>query len=261
MPLWTPLALLAVAVALTGLHLASARARPWVWKVLAVQGVLMLASGGYIGLVVTPPEREMGDVYRIIYVHVPQVWMAFLALTLNFGSSVAYLFKKSWVSDSISEAAAETGVYFGAVGVALGSIWGRPTWGVWWDWDPRLTTAAIMLVIYSGYLALRKFIEDPEKRATWSAVVAIIGFVDMPILWFSVRWWRSLHQKQSSPSTVDPEMVMSLRWSSTAFLCLLVVFTWHRYLLAKAAREKEVALPEALPEGGGAGTLKPLGSS
>jgi heme exporter protein C len=248
MPLWTPIALLLLVVALIVLHVAIPSTRSWVWKVQAVLGVAMLASGAYLGLVWAPPEREMGEVYRIIYVHVPQVWMAFLALTLNFGSSVSYLLvRKSWVADSISEASAETGVLFGAVGVALGSIWGRPTWGVWWDWDPRLTTAAIMLVIYTGYLALRKFIEDPEKRAVYSAVVGIIGFVDMPILWFSVRWWRSLHQTQSTPQTVDPQMTMSLRWSATAFLCLLFVFTWHRYLIARAARAREVALPDALP--------------
>lgn len=209
--------------------------------------VLLLAVGAYMGLVWSPPEREMGDVYRIFYVHVPAVWMALLALTLNFACAVTYLFKPSWKADALAESAAEVGLLFGATGVLLGAIWGRPTWGVYWTWDPRLTTAAIMLVAYTGYLALRRFVEDPEKRAVWSAVVAIIAAVDVPIVWFSVKWWRSLHQVQSTPKTVDPDMVLTLRVNSFAFLAFLILFLLHRYRIALAERQAEVALPEALP--------------
>jgi heme exporter protein C len=207
----------------------------------------LLAWGHFIGLAVAPPDREMGEVQRIMYVHVPAVWMALVALTLNFLCSVTYLFKPSWKTDSLAEASAEVGLMFGAVGVLLGAIWGRPTWGVYWTWDPRLTTAAIMLVAYMGYLALRRFVEDPEKRAVWSAVVGIIAAVDLPIIWFSVKWWRSLHQIQSSPSTVDPAMVTPLRISSFAFLAFTILFIMHRYRIALAERQAEVALPEALP--------------
>lgn len=250
MPSALPLVLLGIAVGLLIVHVFHAPSRRWVWKVLAAQGLAMLISGAYIGLVWAPPDREMGDVQRIMYAHVPQIWMALLALTLNFCTSIAYLIKQSWVTDAISEAAAEVGVYFGFVGVLLGAIWGKPTWGVYWTWDPRLTTAAIMLVVYAGYLALRKFIEDPEKRATWSAVVGIIAFADLPILWFSVQWWKGLHQVQSTPKTVDPSMTFALRWSSVAFLCLLIVFIYQRFRMAMAAREQEVALPSALPQDG-----------
>ncbi|MGA9525299.1 MAG: cytochrome c biogenesis protein CcsA [Myxococcaceae bacterium] len=215
--------------------------------VVAVVGVLLLAVGGYIGLAVAPRDSMMGDVQRIMYVHVPAVWMALVALTVNFVASVAYMFKNSWKLDSLAEAAAEVGVLLGANGVLLGAIWGRPTWGVWWTWDPRLTTAAILLVAYSGYLALRKFVEDPERRAVWSAVVGIIAFVDIPILWFSVKWWRSLHQIQSTPQTVDRPMVVPLRISAFAFLLLMIVFIWQRYRISQHALEEEVALPDALP--------------
>ncbi len=249
MPLWTPLLLLGVTVALIVVHLAMRSARAWVWKVLLGLGVLMLAGGAYLQLVWAPPDREMGDVMRIMYVHVPQIWMALLAFAVNLVCSVWFLANKSWTADALAESSAEVGLFFGVVGVGLGSIWGRPTWGVWWDWDPRLTTAAIMLVIYAGYLALRKFVEDPDRRATWASVAGIIAFVDIPVLWYSVQWWNSLHQRQSSPQTVDPSMTMVLRWSSVAFLCLLFVFLWQRYLIAKATREKEVALPEALGSG------------
>jgi heme exporter protein C len=190
----------------------------------------------------------MGDVQRIMYVHVPQVWMALLAVTLNCGCSVAYLFKNSWKTDALAEASAEVGVFFGAVGISLGSIWGRPTWGVWWAWDPRLTTAAILLVAYAGYLALRRFVEDPERRAVWSAVTAIVAYVDVPLIWYSVQWWRSLHQVQSSPRTVDPQMVLVLRWHAFAFLALLIYFIWTRYQIALAARHRELAMPAELQE-------------
>lgn len=250
MPEITPLLILGGVVALIAAHTFVASTRAWVWKVLLGLGLAMFGVQLYLALQWVPPDREMGDVYRIIYMHVPQVWMALLALTLNFGCSIAFLMKKSWKTDALAEASAEVGVYFGTVGVSLGAIWAKPTWGVYWDWDPRLTTSAIMIVIYMGYLTLRRFVEDPEKRATWSAVLGIISFVDLPVLWYSVRWWNSLHQRQSSPKTVDGPMTMVLRWSATAFLCMLFVFIVHRFRIAYAARQREVAPPEALPAAG-----------
>jgi len=118
---------------------------------------------------------------------------------------------------------------------------------VYWSWDPRLTSEAILLVAYAGYLALRRFIDDAERRAVWSAVVGIIIAVDIPIIWFSVRWWRSLHQMQSSPSTVDPDMVRALRWNAFAFLALWLVFISTRYLIARARIAREVE-PPPLPQ-------------
>ncbi len=245
--LWSPLLLLVSVLALTGLQIFVAQARTWVWKVLLGIAVLMIAGQAVLGLYWVPPEHYMGDVYRIIYMHVPQVWMALIGMTINFGCCVLFLFRKSWVTDSLAEASASVGVYFGAVGITLGAVWAKPTWGAYWTWDPRLTTAAIMLVIYTGYLALRRFVEDPDKRATWSAVLGIVAYVDIPVLWFSVKWWRSIHQEQSSPKTVDSLMTMVLRWSATMFLSLFVVFVYHRYLAAQAARAREVAAPELLP--------------
>ena len=220
--------------------------RNWLRPALGGVAFAMLLVGSWLALSWAPPDREMGDVQRIMYVHVPSVWMALLAVTLNFACSVLYLFKNSWKLDALAEASAEVGVVFGAVGVTLGSIWGRPTWGVYWTWDPRLTTAAIMLVSYAGYLALRRFVEDPERRAVWSAVVAIIAYVDVPIIWYSVKWWKSLHQVQSSPRTVDPDMVFVLRWNALGLLALMIFFIWSRYRIALRDRERELALPEAV---------------
>lgn len=214
---------------------------------LPVLALGLLGAGWYLGLVWAPPDREMGDVQRIMYVHVPLQWVAMLAMFINFVAAVAYLVKASWKLDSAAESAAEVGLILGTAGMITGAIWGKPTWGVYWSWDPRLTSQAIMLVTYTGYLVLRRFVEDPEKRATWSAVVAIIGAINLPIVWFSVRWWRSLHQVQSSPRTVDPEMVLALRVSAFGMLAVTLIFLVLRYRQALAERMAEVALPDTLP--------------
>lgn len=240
---YLPLVLLIVVAGLIIAHVASKAARPWAWKAAAAVALLALPVQAWLGLKWAPAERDMGDVYRIIYMHVPQVWMALFALTLNFGCSVAFLFRKSWVTDALAEASAEVGVVFGVLGVTLGAIWAKPTWGVYWDWDPRLTTAAIMIVIYAGYLALRKFIEDPDKRAAWSAVLGIFAFVDLPVLWYSVKWWKSLHQVQSTTKTVDPDMQLVLRFSTVTLLALLFVFVVLRFRIAFQAREAETTPP------------------
>jgi heme exporter protein C len=216
-------------------------------SVLPPLGLVLLAVGAYLGLVWAPPDAMMGDVQRIMYVHVPAVWMAFLAVTINLVACVAYLFRASWKWDAMAETSAEVGLLFGTFGVLLGAIWGRPTWGVWWDWDPRLTSAAVMLVAYTGYLAMRRFVEDPERRAVWSAVVGIICYVDIPIVWFSVRWWRSLHQVQSTRSTMDGPIVTALLVNTLAFLAITIAFLVFRYRIALRERQEEVALPEALP--------------
>lgn len=210
---------------------------------LSVVAIVLLGVGSWLGLAWAPIDREMGEVYRIIYVHVPLMKLALLAVTANFVCCVIYLFKHSWKTDALAEATASVGLLFGSVGVVLGSIWGRPTWGVYWTWDPRLTTAAILLIVYGGYLALRKFVEDPERRAVWSAVVGIINAVDVPIIYFSVRWWRSLHQIQSSPSTVDPSMVSVLRWNFVALFLVMFLFIWERYRIALATRMQEISEP------------------
>ncbi|NOK19481.1 cytochrome c biogenesis protein CcsA [Corallococcus carmarthensis] len=214
---------------------------------LPVVMLALLGTGWWLGLAWAPPDREMGEVQRIMYVHVPLQWMAMMAMFINFVAAVTYLMRQSWKTDAMAEASAEVGLLFGTLGMITGSIWGRPTWGVYWSWDPRLTSEAILLVSYTGYLVLRRFVEDPEKRAVWSAVVAIIGAINLPIVWFSVRWWRSLHQTQSSPKTVDPQMVLPLRVSAFGMLALLILFMVHRYRIALAERQAEVALPEALP--------------
>ncbi len=210
--------------------------------------LLSMGAAAYLGLVWAPPEAMMGEVYRIIYVHVPVAMMALFAFTLCFLASVAYQLTASYEADALAEATAEVGVVLATLLLVTGSIWGRPTWGVWWTWDPRLTTAAILWLAFCGYLALRRFVDAPERRATWSAVTAIIVAVDIPIVYLSVRWWNSLHQLQSSPQTVDGPMVIALRVSLVAFLLVLVTFVSTRYELARRRLERELAPPPAYPQ-------------
>jgi heme exporter protein C len=215
-----------------------------VWTALMVLTAAVLIYGAWLALAWAPPEREMGDVYRIMYAHVPLVQMGLLAATINFVSSVVYLLKASWRTDALAEASAEVGLVFAALGTTLGSIFGRPTWGVYWAWDPRLTSMAVFIVAYAGYLALRRFVDDPEKRAVWSAVAGIVIAVDVPIVYFSVRWWKSLHQMQSSPKTIDPQMVYTLRWNILGYFLLFLTFLGLRYGIARAARRRETTVPE-----------------
>lgn len=247
MPKLAPLVMLAIVVTMILVHVAVPSVRKWMWKVAAALGVVMLAALLYFGLFWAPPEQFMSDVGRILYVHVPHVWMCLLAFTLNVGCSLAYLMKKSWVTDALAEASAEVGVYFGACGVMMGSIWARPTWGVWWDWDPRLISTTVMILAYIGYLALRSFSDDPERRATWSSAAAILSYVSLPIVWFSVKWWNSLHQQQSTPSTVDSSMTAVLRWGATTFLCFLFVFIVKRYEISRARQSGALDLPPLQP--------------
>lgn len=222
-------------------------------KALGIAAIVIFAAfvvGHYLGLVWSPPEREMGDVYRIMYVHVPLMLMTMLAACFNFAGSVGYLANSDRRFDALGEASAEVCLLLGGVGIVLGSLWAKPTWGVWWDWDPRLTSLAIMLILYSGYLALRKFVDDGERRATWAAVSGIVIGVDVPVIHYSVRWWRTLHQMNSSPATVDGPMVFTLRWNISVMLALMVLFIAARYQVARNAQAREVELPELLPSNG-----------
>lgn len=248
MPSWSPLALFAVVVAVVAVHLAVPSTRAWLWKVAAGLGLASLALLLYLGLAWAPPEAFMSDVGRILYVHVPFVWMCMIAFTLNVGCAIAYLMKKSWRTDALAESTAEIGVMFGAGGVLMGSIWARPTWGVWWDWDPRLISTTVMLLAYVGYLAFRSFTEDPERRATWSAAVSILGYVSLPIVWYSVRWWNSLHQVQSTQQSIATPMKVVMWWGTVTMCFFLYTFVVKRYQIARSRQSSALELPpEAAP--------------
>src|SRR5438128_4740124 len=154
---------------------------------LIALGVLCLLIGSYLGLFVAPAEHYMGDVQRIMYVHVPTAWNALLAMTFAFACAVAFLFTGDWKWDARLEGAIEVSVLLAFLLCCQGAIWAKPTWGVWWDWDPRLTTTAVLLFAFLGILALRHFVDDPVRRGIWSAVATIIEYVDIPIVYFPVK--------------------------------------------------------------------------
>ncbi len=212
-------------------------------------GALLLAAGSYLGLFVAPRESYMGDVYRIMYAHVPTAWNTMLAFTFAFAAALAFLLTAHFKWDARHEAAVEVGVVMAGLLCLQGSIWARPTWGVWWDWDPRLTTTAVMFFAFVGILALRRFVEDPVKRATWSAVATIIAYADVPIVYYSVRWWNSLHQMQSSPETVSAVFVIPLRTNAFGVLFFMTGLITLRTRIASLRLRQEMAppLPEPAP--------------
>jgi heme exporter protein C len=215
-----------------------------VWPFVSVVfGLALLAWGTTWGLGFAPREAYMGDVQRIMYVHVPTAWNTMLVLTFAFGCGLVSLLRGGWPWDARLEAAIEAGVVLSGLVCIQGSIWARPTWGVWWDWDPRLTTTAVLLFAFGGIMALRQFVDDPVKRATWSAVATVIAYVDVPLVYFSVRWWNSLHQMQSTPETVSRAFHWPLRINAFGVLFLLIGLVELRARTAFLRRETELEPP------------------
>jgi heme exporter protein C len=245
---------------------AAALARP-TRLALVLAGVALLGLGSFWGLTRAPAERWMGEVQRIMYVHVPTAWVALVCLAAAAAFAVGFLATRRWALDALHEAAVEVGVVLSFLLCVQGAIWAKPTWGVWWDWDPRLTTVAVMLFAFVGVLALRRIVQDPVRRAVWSSLATILAFADVPIVYYSVRWWSSLHQTQSSPQTVDAAMALPLRLSALGMLLLATGLVLVRAHLASRRLEAALAPPPPLaaaPEPGrpsdvtGAGPAAPL---
>src|SRR5215472_14334252 len=180
---------------------------------------------------VAPREETQGNVQRIMYLHVPSVWVAYLAFAVVLVCSVVYLVRRAEGADQLAHASAEVGVLFTGITIATGSIWGRPTWGTWWTWDARLTSTAVLFLVYLGYLLLRGMIDEPDRRARAAAVVGILGAANIPIVHFSVKWWRALHQPATilgpEPSPIAAPIALTLFVNWLAFTLLFL------YLLAK----------------------------
>jgi len=200
-----------------------------------------LVAGIVMGFGVAPREVTQGNVQRIMYLHVPSVWVAYLAFTVVFVASIVYLARRAEAADRIAHASAEVGVLFTAVTIASGSIWGKPTWGTWWTWDARLTSVAILFVMYLGYLLLRGMIEDRERAARYSAVLGIIAALDLPLIHFSVYWWRTLHQPPSivkpGAATMPSVILAALLVNFAAFTLLYAYFLHTRVRLLRREQE------------------------
>jgi heme exporter protein C len=196
-----------------------------------------LATAFVAGLVV-PPDAVQGDLQRIMYVHVPSAWLAYLSFTVTLVSSVAYLRVRSLRWDRLAGASAEVGVVFTGLALITGMIWGKPVWGVWWTWDARLVLTAVMFFVYLGYLALRRSFDDPQIRAHRSAVLGIVAALQIPIVHFSVTWWRGLHQpptvlRPDNPQ-IDAPLLFALLMAVTAFTVVFAALVSRRAELTAA---------------------------
>jgi len=212
------------------------------FPILAVLTALMLVYALYQALVVAPTERTMGDVQRIFYYHVPSAWTAFLLFFVNLVASVVYLVRRNPKVDALAMVSAEVGVVFCTVVLVTGPIWARPVWGIWWTWDVRLTSTLVLWLIYLSYLLLRRF-SDRAQGPVLAAVLAIFGALDIPLVYFSIWFFRTQHPQPviGGGGSIDPRMwrVLLINWM--AFLCFALLMGWSRYRLETMRREVEEA--------------------
>lgn len=204
----------------------------------------------YAAFLYAPTEATMGDVQRIFYFHVPSAWVAFLAFAVVFAASIQWLRTRQPRWDAVAVSSAEIGIMFCTLALLTGSLWAKPTWGTWWDWDPRLTTTLILWLIYVSYVMLRSVVDNPSRRASLAAVVGIVGFIDVPIVFMSIRWWRTIHPVVISGSSFEmaPPMALTLMVCLAAFTLLYVHLLRLRLALetqrAEVSRLRELVLYE-----------------
>ena len=206
---------------------------------------VLVAAAGLAAALTAPPDQLQGELQRLMYVHVPAAWLAYLSFAITFGASVGWLWKRTARLDRLAAASAEVGVFFTGLTIVLGSVWGKPVWGVWWTWDPRLVTTALMFFVYLGYLALRRATLDPALRARRAAVFGVLAFAQVPVVHMSVIWWRALHQpptvlKPGDPS-IDHWMLAALILNVVAFTLVYAVLLRARIRLAVAEEALEAA--------------------
>lgn len=180
----------------------------------------------YLIFRVVPDEADQGMIYRLLYFHVPAWWTAFLWVLTATLAGIGYLVTKRLAWDALAAAMTEVGTMFLVMGLALGSIWAKIIWGIWWTWDPRLTSALVCVMMYCGYLILRSGIDEPHRRAKLAAVVALFISLNIPLVWFSIRLWRTQHPQ---PMQLEPDMMRALLSNWAGMILLAAVLTVIRY--------------------------------
>jgi heme exporter protein C len=200
--------------------------------------LLFVLSSIYLIFFYAPEERTMGLIQKIFYFHVSSAWISFFAFFLTFLYSILYLLKNNQTYDEIAFSSAEVGLVFCTVVLVTGPLWAKPVWGAYWTWDPRLTTTLVLWFIYASYLLLRKFIDDDQKKATYSAILGIIGFIDVPLVYFSIKWFRTIHPNVfRSGGGLDKSMLYTLLFSLFAFTLLFVNILVKRVKIELLSRE------------------------
>lgn len=227
-------------------------------QILNIVTVLVMALSLALVFFYAPQERVMGEVQRIFYWHVPAAWMSFAAFGVTALTAVVYLLTRRRAWDMVSRASVEIGLVFTLMTIVSGSIWARPAWNTWWTWDPRLTTYTIMALIYVAYVMLRQGIEDPERAARFAAVYGLVGFVSVPITWFSIRWWRTIHPVVIGNGSASAEggfdmtrsMLLVFLFCNLAFPLLYACFLANRVRLERLQeRVEQLKARLASPEG------------
>ncbi len=221
------------------------------FSILAIVTALLLSFALYEALISAPTERTMGDVQRIFYYHVPSAWTAFLLFLINFVASVVFLIRRDTKADILALVTAEVGVVFCTVVLVTGPIWARPVWGIWWTWDLRLTLTLVLWLIYVSYLVLRRF-STSSQTPVLASVLAIFGALDVPLVYFSIWFFRTQHPSPviGGGGSLDPRMAHVLLINWAAFLCLAWLVCWTRFRLEVLEREVEEAQAlESLLEG------------
>ncbi len=222
---------------------------PWIRPALRLASLAGALVASAKALVWAPPDPNQGEVQRIMYVHVPSAWTAYLAFVIVFVASLGWLWTRRRTFDAVAVASAEIGVLFTGLALVSGSIWAKPTWGVWWTWEPRLITTAVMFVMYVGYLLLRSLSADVEGRATRAAVIGVIAVVNVPIVHLSVTWMNALHQlptvlRPDGPA-IDDRMLFTLIVSVLAFTLIYAWLMAARVALERARQERVLGTPGA----------------
>ena len=203
----------------------------WLAAVLAIAGL-------YIAFFVAPTDAQQGEAYRIIFIHVPAAWMSmFIYVVMAFWAAMGLVFNTR-LSGMMATALAPTGAFFTFLALWTGSLWGKPTWGAWWVWDARLTSELILLFLYFGFIALHAAIEDPRRADKAAAVLAIVGVVNVPIIYFSVKWWNTLHQGASVSLTAAPSMAATMLWG----MLIMALAFWMYSIAAALARVRSIIL-------------------
>jgi heme exporter protein C len=210
----------------------------------AILVAILLSYGLHEAMQVAPTEATMGNIQRIFYYHVPSYATAFVMFAINLLASIVYLARRNTPSamaaDAVAVSAAELGVIFCSVGLLTGMLWAKPVWGIWWTWDARLTSTFVLWLIYVSYLMLRR-LSAAGQAPTLAAALAIFGFVDVPIVYMSIRWWRTQHPQPvifgEQGSGLDPSMVPALLINLAAFMCYGALVFWVRYKLERARQE------------------------
>lgn len=215
--------------------------KPTFGKVLNALSALTMAIALYLVFLVAPREVEMGDVQRVFYFHVSAAWTGYLALLVATLASILHLWRGERRWDRVALSSVEIGLVFITEAIITGSIWAKNTWGVWWTWEPRLTTSAVLWVIYASYLTLRQTIEGEERRARLAAVYGVVGFIAVPINFMAIRWWRTVHPLvfDSGGSHLEPAMLVILIFCAVTFTLLYFTLLHYRLRLQWTSEQVE----------------------